>query len=155
MGFNSGFKGLVILTPMKTLQRNLNRSTFVVWEMWRHHNMCWKWPPFASRQDWTRSAIFWKVLAASFQRDFDPRASPIWRRLIISYGDIWKGEFTKTNHKPDAFKANITEEIQAVTADVLARTFQNIVRWVQSCLDANGGHFQHMLCCHHISYTMR
>jgi len=24
--------------------------------------MCWKWPPFASRQDWTRRAIFWKVL---------------------------------------------------------------------------------------------
>ena len=45
----------------------------------------------------------------------------------------------------DAMKANITEEIQAVTADVLARTFQNMVRWVQFCLDANGGHCQHML----------
>jgi len=45
----------------------------------------------------------------------------------------------------DALKANITEEIQTVTADVLARTFQNMARRVQSCLDANGGHFQHML----------
>ena len=27
--------------------------------------MCWKWPPFASRQDWTRRAIFWKVLAST------------------------------------------------------------------------------------------
>jgi len=45
----------------------------------------------------------------------------------------------------DALKANITEEIQAVTADVMATTFQNMVRLVQSCLDANGGHFQHML----------
>jgi hypothetical protein len=45
----------------------------------------------------------------------------------------------------DALKANITEEIQAVTADVLARAFQNMARRVQSCLDANGGHFQHML----------
>jgi len=45
----------------------------------------------------------------------------------------------------DALKANITEEIQAVTADVLARNFQNMARRVQSCLDANGGHFQHML----------
>ena len=45
----------------------------------------------------------------------------------------------------DALKVNITEEIQAVTADVLARTFQNILRRVQSCLDTNGGHFQHML----------
>ena len=42
----------------------------------------------------------------------------------------------------DALKANITEEIQAVTADVLERTFQNMARRVQSCLDANGGHFQ-------------
>ena len=44
---------------------DLKRSTFVVWEMWRHHNMCWKWPPFASRQDWIRRAIFWKVLAST------------------------------------------------------------------------------------------
>ena len=81
---------LIILTLMRILQRNLNRSTFVVWEMWRHHNMCWKWPPFASRQDWARRAIFYKVLA----RDFGRRARPIWRCLIISYGDIWKGDFT-------------------------------------------------------------
>ena len=26
--------------------------------------MCWKWPPFASRQDWTCRAIFCKVLAS-------------------------------------------------------------------------------------------
>jgi len=45
----------------------------------------------------------------------------------------------------DALKANITEEIQAVKADVLARTFQNMARRVQSCLDANGGHFKDML----------
>jgi len=55
---------LIILTPMKVLQRNLNRSTFIVWDTW-HNNMCWKWPPFASRQDWTRRAIFWKVLAST------------------------------------------------------------------------------------------
>ena len=36
---------------------------------------------------------------ASFRRDFGHRARPIWRRLIISYADIWKGEFTKTNHE--------------------------------------------------------
>jgi len=44
-----------------------------------------------------------------------------------------------------ALKANITAEIQTVTADVLARTFQNMALRVHSCLDANGGHFQHML----------
>jgi hypothetical protein len=42
-------------------------------------------------------------------------------------------------------KANITKEIQAVTADVLVRNFQNMARRVQSCLDANGGNFQHVL----------
>ena len=53
-----------------------------------------------------------------------------------------------TQNKPrttDALKANTTEEIQAVTADILARTFQNMACQVQSCLDANGGHFQHTL----------
>ena len=55
----------------------------------------------------------------------------------------------------DALKANIAEEIQAVTTEVLARTFQNMARRFQSCLDANGGHFQHMLWCRHISHTMR
>ena len=45
----------------------------------------------------------------------------------------------------DDLKANITEEIQAVTADVLARNFRNIARRVQSCLDANGGHFHVMM----------
>ena len=53
----------------------------------------------------------------------------------------------------DALKANITEEIQAVTADVLARNFQNMAHRVQSCLYANTGHFQHMLWCRHISHT--
>jgi hypothetical protein len=45
----------------------------------------------------------------------------------------------------DALKANITEKIQAVTVDVLVRAFQNMARLVQSCLDENCGHFQHML----------
>jgi len=68
--------------------------------MWWHHNIRWKWPPFASRQDWTRRAIFWKVRARMYRRDFGHRARPISRHLIISYGDIWKGEFTETNHEP-------------------------------------------------------
>jgi len=53
----------------------------------------------------------------------------------------------------EALKANLTKEIQAVTADVLAKTFQNMALRVPSCLDANVGHFQHMLWCRHISHT--
>jgi len=45
----------------------------------------------------------------------------------------------------DTLKANITEETQPVTADVVARTYQNMARRVQSCLDANDGHSEHML----------
>ena len=56
---------LIILKPMKILQRYSYRSTFFVWEMWRHHNMYWKWPPFVSRQDYTRRAIFWKFFAST------------------------------------------------------------------------------------------
>ena len=57
-----------------------------------------------------------------------------------------KGRVYQNKPRPiDALKANIAEEIQAVTADVLARTFQNMARRVQSFLDANGGHSQHML----------
>jgi hypothetical protein len=26
--------------------------------MWHHHNMCWKWPPFASKEYWTLRATF-------------------------------------------------------------------------------------------------
>ena len=51
------------------------------------HTPAWsKFSPF--------SATVW------FRSDFGHCACPIWRRLIISYGDIWKGEFTKTNHEP-------------------------------------------------------
>jgi len=64
------------------------------------------------------------------------------------YSLWWISERKNLANKPrtiDALKTNITEEIQTVTADVLARTFQNMARRVESCLDANGDHFQHML----------
>ena len=79
--------------------------------------------------------------------------SPDYLNLIIWY---LKGRVYQNKPRNiDALKANNTEEIQAVTTDLLARTFQNMARRVQYCLDANGGHFQHMLWCRHISYTMR
>ena len=51
---------LIILTPMKILQRNLNRSTFVVWEMKRNVSQreTWRTPSF--RKDW---CLVWDVLA--------------------------------------------------------------------------------------------
>ena len=55
----------------------------------------------------------------------------------------------------DALKANFTKEIQAMTADVLARTFQNMVRRVQSFLDGSGGHFQRVMMSSHFSHNER
>jgi len=73
--------------------------------------------------------------------------SVIWLRVADYF--LWgylKGRVYQNKPRTiDTLKANNTEEIQAVTVDVLARTFQNMVRRVQSCLDANGSHFQHML----------
>jgi len=74
--------------------------------------------------------------------------SVIWLRVPPDYF-LWgylKGRVYRNKPRTiDALKANITGEIQTVTADLLARTFQNIARRVQSCLDANDGHFQHIL----------
>ena len=70
--------------------------------------------------------------------DLTPPDYFLWRYLK---GRIYQNE----PRTIDALKANITKEIQAVTPDLLARTFQNMARRVQFCLDANGGHFQHML----------
>jgi len=92
----------------------------------------------AEIQSFFGDRVISKGLWPSRSPDLRPPDYFLWRYL--------KG--TVYQNKPrtiDALKANITEKIQAVTADVLARTFQNIARRVQFCLDANGGHFQHML----------
>ena len=201
---------LIILTPMKILQRNLNRSTFVVWEMKR--NLLWMKNPFIQIGVWCGMSrrriigpIFFDatVTKAAYMEIFNTFVNQLDdEELSIGYfqqdgatshtshasiaeiqsffGDsvISKGlwpprspDLTPSDYflwgylkgrvyrnKPrtvDALKANITKEIETVTADVLARTFQNMVRGVQSCLDANGGHFQDILWCRHTSYTIR
>jgi len=61
-------------------------------------------------------------------------------------------EFTQDSWK--MYRYTVEERlfiVQAVKADVLARTFQNMAHRVQSCLDASCGHFQYMLWCRHIS----
>ncbi|KAJ9576584.1 hypothetical protein L9F63_025521 [Diploptera punctata] len=55
---------------------------------------------------------------------------------------------TVYNNRPrtiDALKENIRTENQAINADILAKTSDNMVRRIQACLDANGEHFQHLL----------
>ena len=80
--------------------------------------------------------------------------SVIWLRVSSDYlfwGYLEGRVYRNKPRTTDALKA----DIQAVTADVLSRTIQNMTRRVQSCLDAIGGDFKHMLWCRHISYTMR
>ena len=92
----------------------------------------------AEIQSFFGDCIISKVLWAPRSPDLKPPDYFLWGYL--------KGRVYQNKPRTvDALKANITEEIQAVTADVLARTFQNMARRVQSCLEANGGHLQHML----------
>jgi hypothetical protein len=44
----------------------------------------------------------------------------------------------------DELRENIRREIQMVTSEVLAANIRNMRR-VQLCIDAQGGHFQHLL----------
>jgi hypothetical protein len=52
-------------------------------------------------------------------------------------------------------RENIRREIESVTPDVLVKTFHNMERRVQACLDANGEHFQHLLWLRHVSHRPR
>jgi len=92
----------------------------------------------AEIQSFVGDRVISKGLWAPRSPDLTPPAYFLWGYL--------KGRVYRNKPRTiDALKANITAEIQAVIADELARTFQNIARRVQSCLDANDGHFQHML----------
>jgi len=71
---------LIILTPMKILQRNLNRSTFVVWEMKRNVSVVC----VCSARKLRNGTVVRQLASLSFRRDFGHRARPIWRRLIVS-----------------------------------------------------------------------
>ena len=70
-----------------------------------------------------------------------PRSPDLTQRDYFLWGYLKGRVYQNKPRTIDAFKANITEEIQAVTADVPARIFQNMARRVQSCLDPNGDHF--------------
>ena len=91
----------------------------------------------AEIQSFFGERVVWKGLWPPRSPDLTPPDYFLWGYLK---GRVYQNKPRTT----DALKANITEEIQAVTADVLAMTVQNTARRVQSRLDANGGHSQHM-----------
>jgi len=83
-----------------------------------------------------------RVISKGF---WPPRSPDLTPADYFLWGYLKERVYQNKPRTTDALKANITEEIQAVTAGVLARTFQNMAHRVQSCLDANGGYVQHML----------
>jgi len=74
-----------------------------------------------------------------------PRSHDLTPPDCVLWGYLKGRVYQNKPRTTDTLKANITEEIQEVTADVLPTTFQNMARRVRSCLDANGSQFQHML----------
>ena len=125
---------------------------------------CWKYPTESSSSSnwhptlhtpaWPKFSPFFgdRVISKGL---WPPRSPDLTPSDYFLWGYLKGRVYQNRPRKRDALQANITEEIQAVTADVLARNFQNMARRVNSCLDENSGHFQHMLWCRHISYTMR
>jgi len=134
-------------------------------EVWDVAPSCWKYPiESSSLSSWfTATSHTSHANMTEIQSFFGDRVMPkeIWPPCspdltppdYFLWGYLKGTVYQKKPQTIDALKANITEEIQAVTADVLARTFQNVARRVQSCLDVNGRHFQHMLWCRHIFHT--
>jgi len=134
-------------------------------EVWDVAPSCWKYPTeSSSSSSWfTATSHTSHASMAKIQSFFGDRviSKGLWppRSPDLTPPDyfLWgypKGTvYQNKSWTVDALKANITKEIQAVTADVLARNFQNMTCRVQSCPDANGAHFQHMLWCRHISHT--
>jgi len=96
---------------------------------------------------WLKFSPF--LATASFRKDFGHRVRPISHRLIISYGDIWKGEFTKQTANHWRFESKHHRKHSGSDS---GRTGKDFPKYGApgSILS---GHFQHMLWCRHISHT--
>ena len=139
---------LVILTSMMILQRDLNRSTFVVWEMKRNVSV-------VRLIVGTRSSGPPGSQPVSCLTRLSADLSVIWLRAPTQYGCCsWVLVYCVSSHRIVGKCIGILWRSECLLfANVLARTFQNMACRVQSCLEANGGHFQRMLWCRHISLT--
>ena len=98
---------LIILPLMRILQQNLKRTSLC--KKCDDIITCWKWPPFASRQDWTRRTILWKVLAST-------SAVTAWISLVVCFQDVcgsWFVLVNKTKQKPSGKWQSSREARQA------------------------------------------
>jgi hypothetical protein len=74
-----------------------------------------------------------------------PRSPDLTLPDFILWG-ILKGRVSGNRPRTlQALRNNIESEIQAITQESLHRTFRNMARRVQACLEAQGGHLQHLL----------
>lgn len=75
-----------------------------------------------------------------------PARSPDLTPLDYYLWGFLKGNVYKNNvHTIEDLKEAIRITIQEITTDTLQKVFDNMKRRVQSCLEARGGHFQHLL----------
>ncbi|BFZ07560.1 hypothetical protein BsWGS_10599 [Bradybaena similaris] len=75
-----------------------------------------------------------------------PARSPELTPLDYYLWGFLKGNVYKTNvHTIEELKEAIRNAIQEITTDTLSKVFDNMKRRVQTCLEARGGHFQHLL----------
>jgi hypothetical protein len=75
-----------------------------------------------------------------------PARSPVLTPLDYNLWGALKGRVYKNNlHTVDELKAAITTHIQQIPQATLLMVFDNMKKHVQTCLQAHGGHFQHLL----------
>jgi hypothetical protein len=74
-----------------------------------------------------------------------PRSPDLTPPNFFLWGHLKGRAYMNKPRTLDELWENIQREIQMVTPEVLAATFRNMHRCVQLRIDAQGGHFQHLL----------
>jgi hypothetical protein len=74
-----------------------------------------------------------------------PRSPDLTPPDIFLWGHLKGRVYMNRPRTLEDLQENIQGDIQAVSPQVLFATFRNMQRRIQLCLDAQGGHFQHML----------
>jgi hypothetical protein len=74
-----------------------------------------------------------------------PRSPDLTPIDFFLWGHLKGSAYVNKPHTLDELWENIWREIQVVTPEVLAATYRNMQHCVQLSIDAQGGHFQHLL----------
>ena len=110
---------LIILTPMKILQQNLNRSTFVVWELARiwaseNPNAIHEEPPHSEKTGVWCGVSWWRIISSIFFDATITRAAymEIFNTFVnqLDNEELSVGYFQQdgaTSHAPDTSMAEI------------------------------------------------